>query len=619
VTNSELLREYAASRSQDAFRQLVERYGRMVYSTSLRRLGNPYEAEDVAQAVFIALARKAARIRPEALSAWLYRAADLGSLRCLRDRKLRSKREREAAEMVAEPEREKAWRAARPELDRALSGLPMRYRQVITMHYLAGQPVAEVARELGKPVGTVRSLLSRGIGRLRKRLVRRGATQVPVAVLAAALTHGAASEVMPAGLVDVITSAALGTGTASTGAGALSGGILSSMFWAKCKVIALVLTLVAFTGLGGGAAITSLLHAGPRPTAFYRDMPDNTWVLVDDGSKLHPPRGLLGFSGGTIDIEGRRLYVFGGGHSGYAGNDVWSWHIDERRWQRLYAPDRIAGLPLEETRRSVDNDRFPGMWLPSGRPLPRSSYSSVEFIAHRGLMTLGGFSTWCGRDSKQWKSAKNPDGAYPCVPADFWTFDPDGCRWTYRGSAKQKNPEQSMPRGVTAAVYIPDSRLLIAVDMDSRTWSYDIETNIWTRRADGGNGYHPCLTYDRRRKLVYGTARQKVGEQQQVVLRAYDPALNAWRKLRPQGESPRTGENAEGITYDSLNDVVLLLGGDGFWVYSPGENRWRRNPSVSAAHPPKAGYFNRLRYDPVNNVTFCFGEKVWAYRYRRSR
>src|SRR2546427_4033068 len=54
----ELLRSYNQTGSEEAFRELVDRHLRMVHSVALRQLRNPDWADEVAQAVFIALARK---------------------------------------------------------------------------------------------------------------------------------------------------------------------------------------------------------------------------------------------------------------------------------------------------------------------------------------------------------------------------------------------------------------------------------------------------------------------------------------------------------------------------------------------------------------------------------
>jgi len=76
-----LLQRYAQRRDAEAFKELTARYAGLVYGTCLRVLGNPADAEDVAQECFLELARKAGAIRAS-LPGWLHalarsRAVDL--------------------------------------------------------------------------------------------------------------------------------------------------------------------------------------------------------------------------------------------------------------------------------------------------------------------------------------------------------------------------------------------------------------------------------------------------------------------------------------------------------------------------------------------------------------
>ena len=68
-----LLRQYLEDGSDAAFAVLVTRHINLVYSVALRHVGDLHQAEEIAQAVFILLAKKAAQLRHDkALSSWLF-------------------------------------------------------------------------------------------------------------------------------------------------------------------------------------------------------------------------------------------------------------------------------------------------------------------------------------------------------------------------------------------------------------------------------------------------------------------------------------------------------------------------------------------------------------------
>ena len=56
-TDQELLREYIGRRSETAFTELVRRHLDLVHSAALRMVRDPHLAQDVTQAVFVALAQ----------------------------------------------------------------------------------------------------------------------------------------------------------------------------------------------------------------------------------------------------------------------------------------------------------------------------------------------------------------------------------------------------------------------------------------------------------------------------------------------------------------------------------------------------------------------------------
>src|SRR5437868_6984911 len=100
-TDAELLREYAANRSEAAFGEIVRRYADFVYSAALRQVGNPEQARDVAQVVFTDLARKAGSLSANTLLiGWLCHGARLAALGQLRSDRRRQERERHAMDFL---------------------------------------------------------------------------------------------------------------------------------------------------------------------------------------------------------------------------------------------------------------------------------------------------------------------------------------------------------------------------------------------------------------------------------------------------------------------------------------------------------------------------------------
>src|SRR5690242_18636753 len=95
ASDMELLREYArpaatvrehgGQNSEAAFAELVRRHVNLVYSAALRHAGIAAQAEEITQAVFVILARKAASLREGlVLDAWLFETTRLTALSFLR-------------------------------------------------------------------------------------------------------------------------------------------------------------------------------------------------------------------------------------------------------------------------------------------------------------------------------------------------------------------------------------------------------------------------------------------------------------------------------------------------------------------------------------------------------
>lgn len=97
----DLLRRYATSCDADAFRELTLRYSGIVFSTARRATGNAQDAEDIAQACFLQLARHAHEVR-DCLGGWLHRTALRRAMNLRRDSQVRQRHESAAVPPLPE-------------------------------------------------------------------------------------------------------------------------------------------------------------------------------------------------------------------------------------------------------------------------------------------------------------------------------------------------------------------------------------------------------------------------------------------------------------------------------------------------------------------------------------
>lgn len=200
----DLLRRYADSRDAEAFAELTSRYARMVYSVALRVTGRPHDAEDIAQACFLELARRSGEVRTS-VGGWLHSLATSRATNAVRDRSTRARHERQAAEANAEESFEPGWSELAPLIDSSIASLHEEVRLPLVLHYLHGQSQQEIARTLRISQPTVSRRLGAGVEQLRAALRARGVvgntmTVASVASILEAVSESAAATVIPGSL-----------------------------------------------------------------------------------------------------------------------------------------------------------------------------------------------------------------------------------------------------------------------------------------------------------------------------------------------------------------------------------------------------------------------------------
>ena len=178
-TDSELLAAYRAG-SHDAFAALVHRHLPLVYSAATRHTRNPALAEDIAQAVFILLAKHPHKVRsPQLLVAWLLRVTRYCAADARKSAIRQQRREREAAAMSTTSSSSSDPVEIADHLDAALSLLTLADRTAVILRCLEERPLADVARELGLSEQAARKRVDRALYRLRQVYAARGVSLAP--------------------------------------------------------------------------------------------------------------------------------------------------------------------------------------------------------------------------------------------------------------------------------------------------------------------------------------------------------------------------------------------------------------------------------------------------------
>src|SRR5688572_17132246 len=191
-SDTELLRSYGATQSEESFSELVRRYTNLVYSAAIRQTANHATAEDVTQAVFTVLARKAADLGQETvLAGWLMRATRYAALDALKLEARRVRRERVAADLeeTMRETPEARWEDVAPLLDEALATLPTKERNAILLRYFLKQSWKEVGETLGLNENATRVRVARAVEKLRSWFRKRRVTTSAAGLSAAFLAN----------------------------------------------------------------------------------------------------------------------------------------------------------------------------------------------------------------------------------------------------------------------------------------------------------------------------------------------------------------------------------------------------------------------------------------------
>jgi RNA polymerase sigma factor (sigma-70 family) len=288
ANDMELVREFARHNSEAAFTELVRRHINLVYSVALRCTSDAGDAQDVTQAVFIILARKAAGLRERTLlTGWLYETTRFTAARLLRTNARRHAREQEAymqstlneddlsRHSGATADTAAVWTQLSPHLEAAMSKLAERDRALLVLRFYENKSGPEAAVLLGIRENTAHKRVTRAIEKLRKFFAQHGVTLSGAAIAGAISVNSV--QAAPFGLAMMVTAAkgaAIGSSTLT-----LVKGALKIMAWSKAQTV-IVVSVVILLAAGTTTAVIEKSKSLHEP--MYQGKPLSVWLKQYD-------------------------------------------------------------------------------------------------------------------------------------------------------------------------------------------------------------------------------------------------------------------------------------------------------------------------------------------------
>lgn len=317
---------------------------------------------------------------------------------------------------------------------------------------------------------------------------------------------------------------------------------------------------------------------------------------------------MTNWSGGAYDTTRDRLMVWGGGHGGYAGNEVYAFDVNSLHWQRLSEPSPIgAGDPAPPNTNSHYAD---------GRPAARHTYDYLEYVPSVDrFFTFGAGGTYGGA------------GVFGYTVD---AFDPASHVWSPRAPILPADTGYSGPIGAKAVYDARTGWVWYHNTLSGNLKRYEPLTDTWHNHAPSYVRYGSTAAIDPDLRLLV-----MVGGGDGT---AANPGLAVWWLRTPnrppftpavQGDATLQGAEAPGFVYDPVSrQFIGWSGGTAVYALRPPAYpytdtwTWTKIPAaqgntVTPSAPDPRGTYGRFRYVPSKNAFVLVNrttENVYAYK-----
>ncbi|TXL65953.1 hypothetical protein [Zeimonas arvi] len=244
-------------------------------------------------------------------------------------------------------------------------------------------------------------------------------------------------------------------------------------------------------------------------------------------------KGILAYSGGTLKASGSELFIAGGGHADYAGNEVFSIALRSETpiWVRRNNPSAAPVLPETGTSH-----------YPDGRPSSRHTYWTLQFNDSRNLlMFVGAPALW----------SKVANGT-----SEFDAFDPAKNDYLPAGTF----PSQGGIGGVAQGIAKDAADNIYVHSTGGTMYRWDNATNTWTTLGNRGTYYYetPYAIDTRRNRMI----RMPNGTLAGAVFDLNNNAAASTLTLTGSAAAAANGRGS--LVYDPVSDA--------FWYWKRGDS-----------------------------------------------
>jgi RNA polymerase sigma factor (sigma-70 family) len=540
-SDEQLLADFLARRSDEAFAALLGRHGPMVFNVCRRVLHDAHAAEDVFQATFLVLADRAGAIRRRAsLAGFLHGVAYRLAVRARR-RKVQGLPAAVCDKGVGPPAA-LAWQEMLGILDHELGRLSDRHRAPLVLCYLEGRTRDEAARQLGWSVCTLRRRLAQGRRLLEARLRGRGVT-LPAAMAgllaanAVAVPGDLRAATLAAAGARVVQGFAAGTCTLPAASKAIT--LLLSTLGKKIAAAVLVVVLGATLCLGYAwtpPAEQAPAADAPRGNPAADPLPAQGALRLGTDRYRHGTR----IEGLAVSADGRLA-------------------VATSRWG-TFVPARVFDLADGRALYSL--------------PFEPGSYHQVAALSPDGktlaVRNYTAFSLHDAATGKELRKVTLPEKDSGRVPTVWLTFAPDGKQLaavfggraiqmidvaTGEGSRTFPHDEADGP-----CAFSPDGKLMAAGGYQKGTCfvrMWDVGTGKVLRRLTAGDASLRSLAFSPDGATLAGGGND-------ARLRLWEAATGKELKV-----FPAAGRRVDGVAF-SPDGKTMAAAGDAIHLYDVG-------------------------------------------------